>query len=97
MIQKAKQEGNWDLALKLQAMRNDGRLQSAIVNAVSFGADPSIIYSALQGYNNGGGIQGNVSKPPKEIITTEYEDKFAGLGMPIYAVEAVKTDVQNSK
>lgn len=69
MIQKAKQEGNWDLALKLQAMRNDGRLQSAIVNAVSFGADPSIIYSALQGYN-GGGIQGNVLQPPKEIITT---------------------------
>ena len=30
-------------------------------------------------------------------ITTEYEDKFAGLGIPIYAVEAVKTDVQNSK
>ena len=51
MIQKAKQEGNWDLALKLQAMRNDGRLQSAIVNAVSFGADPSIIYSTLQKYN----------------------------------------------
>lgn len=69
MIQKAKQEGNWDLALKLQAMRNDGRLQSAIVNAVSFGADPSIIYSALQGYS-GGGIQSNKLQPPKEKITT---------------------------
>ena len=70
MIQKAKQEGNWDLALKLQAMRNDGRLQSAIVNAVSFGADPSIIYSALQGYNNGGNVQNYNQQPPKEIITT---------------------------
>lgn len=70
MIQKAKQEGNWDLALKLQAMRNDGRLQSAIVNAVSFGADPSIIYSALQGYNNGGNIQNYNQQPPKKIITT---------------------------
>ena len=70
MIQKAKQEGNWELALKLQAMKNDGRLQSAIVNAVSFGADPSIIYSALQGYNNGGNIQNYNQQPPKEIITT---------------------------
>lgn len=70
MIQKAKQEGNWDLALKLQAMRNDGRLQSAIVNAVSFGADPSVIYSALQGYNNGGNVQSYNQLPPKEIITT---------------------------
>lgn len=70
MIQKAKQEGNWDLALQLQAMRNDGRLQSAIVNAVSFGADPSIIYSVLQGYNNGGNVQNYNQQPPKEIITT---------------------------
>lgn len=69
MIQKAKQEGNWDLALKLQAMRNNGRLQSAIVNAVSFGADPSIIYSTLQGYNNGGNIQNYNQQPPREIIT----------------------------
>lgn len=69
MIQKAKQEGNWALALRLQEMRNDGRLQSAIVNAVSFGADPSVIYNALQGYG-GGNIQGNNLQPPKEIITT---------------------------
>lgn len=69
MIQKAKQEGNWDLALRLQEMRNDGRLQSAIVNAVSFGADPSVIYSALQGYG-GGSVQGNALQPPREIITT---------------------------
>ena len=68
MIQKAKQEGNWDLALRLQEMRNDGRLQSAIVNAVSFGADPSVIYNALQGY--GGNVQGNNLQPPREIITT---------------------------
>lgn len=69
MIQKAKQEGNWDLALRLQEMRNDGRLQSAIVNAVSFGADPSVIYNALQGYG-GGNIQSNNLQPPREIITT---------------------------
>ena len=37
------------------------------------------------------------STTSEELITTEYEDKFSGLGMPIYAVEAVKTDVQNSK
>lgn len=70
MIQKAKQEGNWDLALRLQEMRNDGRLQSAIVNAVSFGADPSVIYSALQGYKNGGNVQNDSQQPPKEKITT---------------------------
>lgn len=69
MIQKAKQDGNWALALKLQEMKNDGRLQSAIVNAVSFGADPSVIYSALQGYG-GNSVQGNVSQPPTEKITT---------------------------
>jgi hypothetical protein len=69
MIQKAKQEGNWDLALRLQEMRNDGRLQSAIVNAVSFGADPSIIYNALQGYG-GSTTQSNNLQPPKETITT---------------------------
>jgi hypothetical protein len=69
MIQKAKLDGNWKLALMLQEMKNDGRLQSAIVNAVSFGADPSVIYSALQGYG-GGSIQGNNLQPPREIITT---------------------------
>lgn len=31
------------------------------------------------------------------LITTEYEDKFSDKGMPIYAVVAVKNDVQNSK
>lgn len=31
-----------------------------------------------------------------ELITTEYEDKFSSLGMPIYSVVAFK-DVQNSK
>lgn len=52
MVQKAKIEGNWALALQLQEMKNDGRLQAAIVNAVSFGADPATIYSVLEGYNN---------------------------------------------
>lgn len=70
MIQKAKQEGNWDLALQLQAMKNDGRLQSAIVNAVSFGADPATIYNALSGYN-GGNIQMNNLQPPSTVPTTE--------------------------
>ena len=72
MIQKAKQDGNYDLALRLQAMRNDGRLQSAIVNAISFGADPSVIYNALQGYgyNVGNGGQQTDELPPKETITT---------------------------
>lgn len=72
MIQKAKQDGNYDLALRLQAMRNDGRLQSAIVNAISFGADPSIIYNALQGYgyNVGNTNQQTDELPPKETITT---------------------------
>lgn len=31
------------------------------------------------------------------LITTEYEDKFSSKGMPIYAVEAIKYVVQNSK
>lgn len=72
MIQKAKQDGNYDLALRLQSMRNDGRLQSAIVNAISFGADPSVIYNALQGYgyNVGNGGQQTDELPPKETITT---------------------------
>lgn len=31
------------------------------------------------------------------LITTEYEDKFSNNGMPIYYVECIKGDVQNSK
>ena len=59
------------------------------------------IYS-LMSFSEYGYVLKNISfdlhsTTSEELITTEYEDKFAGLGMPIYAVEAVKTDVQNSK
>lgn len=57
------------------------------------------IYS-LQSYSEHGYILSDISfdlhKDKEDLITTEYEDKFSGKGMPIYAVVASKS-VQNSK
>lgn len=33
----------------------------------------------------------------KDLITTEYEDKFSSKNMPIYSLKAISNDVQNSK
>lgn len=57
------------------------------------------IYS-LQSYSEHGYVLSDISfdlhKDKEDLITTEYEDKFSGKGMPIYAVVASKS-VQNSK
>ena len=57
------------------------------------------IYS-LQSYSEHGYVLSDISfdlhKDKDDLITTEYEDKFSGKGMPIYSVFASKS-VQNSK
>lgn len=57
------------------------------------------IYS-LQSYSEYGYVLKDISfdlhKDKDDLITTEYEDKFSGKGMPIYSVVAIKS-VQNSK
>ncbi len=58
------------------------------------------IYS-LMSFSEYGYVLKNISfdlhSTSDNLITTEYEDKFSSKGMPIYAVEAIKYDVQNSK
>lgn len=57
------------------------------------------IYS-LMSYSENGYVLSDITfdlhKDKEDLITTEYEDKFSGKGMPIYAVVATK-NVQNSK
>lgn len=57
------------------------------------------IYS-LMSYSENGYVLSNITfdlhKDKEDLITTEYEDKFSGKGMPIYAVVATK-NVQKSK
>lgn len=57
------------------------------------------IYS-LMSYSENGFVLRDVTfdlhKDKEDLITTEYEDKFSKMGMPIYAVVATK-DVQKSK
>lgn len=57
------------------------------------------IYS-LMSYSENGYILSDITfdlhKDKEDLITTEYEDKFSGKGMPIYAVVATK-NVQKSK
>ena len=57
------------------------------------------IYSLMSYSENGyvlSDITFNLHKDKEDLITTEYEDKFSGKGMPIYAVVATK-NVQKSK
>ncbi len=58
------------------------------------------IYS-LMSFSEHGYVLSDISfdlhSDKEELITTEYEDKFAGLGMPIYAVVACRDGVQKSK
>lgn len=42
-------------------------------------------------------ISFDLHKDEQPLITTEYEDRFSKLGLPIYYVECTKEDVQNSK
>ena len=57
------------------------------------------IYS-LMSYSENGYILSDITfdlhKEKEDLITTEYEDKFSGKGMPIYSVVATK-DVKTSK
>ena len=57
------------------------------------------IYS-LMSYSENGYVLSDITfdlhKAKEDLITTEYEDKFSGKGMPIYAVVATK-NVQKSK
>ena len=57
------------------------------------------IYS-LMSYSENGYVLSDITfdlhKDKEDLITTEYEDKFSGKGMPIYAVVATK-NVQKSK
>lgn len=57
------------------------------------------IYS-LMSYSENGYILSDITfdlhKDKEDLITTEYEDKFSGKGMPIYSVVATK-DVKTSK
>ena len=57
------------------------------------------IYS-LMSYSENGYVLSDITfdlhKDKDDLITTEYEDKFSGKGMPIYAVVATK-NVQKSK
>ena len=57
------------------------------------------IYSLMSYSENGyvlSDIMFDLHKDKDDLITTEYEDKFSGKGMPIYAVVATK-NVQKSK
>lgn len=49
---------------------------------------------SLMSFSNGGYVLKRLSfdlhQSEEELITTEYEDRFSSLGMPIYHVEAVK-------
>ena len=58
------------------------------------------IYS-LMSYSEHGYVLSDISfdlhKDQEDLITTEYEDKFSGKGMPIYSVVATRKSVQNSK